>query len=217
MYKSIIMLAAAGMTTLTACGSKTDVSEKNFAAAMTQYLDVKGELCLGTTEWPADLSESDLKHKTRQTRRMIALEAAGLVKGEDTEIDAVSLFGKPTGNKITIKRYTLTDAANAFTQQKEVTTISLNGSKIAIQTDLCWGKKVLDKVVKWEGPMVSGDYQEARVYYTYQISNLAEWTNKPEIQEAFSKIKYTLENAGSEEERHIVKLTSEGWEPKGLN
>lgn len=92
---------------------------------------------------------------------LAALEGAGLVKGEDAEVDIMGIMGKPTGAKAKIKRYTLTDAAKPFVQEKEVASIGLNGKTTEKQTDLCWGKKVLDKLVKWEGPMKFSDYQEA--------------------------------------------------------
>ena len=59
MKKNIVILAALGTAALTACGSKTDANEKNFGAAMTQYFDKKGDLCLNTKRWPVDLSEME--------------------------------------------------------------------------------------------------------------------------------------------------------------
>ena len=79
-----------------------------------------------------------------------------------------------------------------------------------ILTDLCWGKRVLDKVVKWDAPMKLGDWQETHVTYTFKIENLAEWAKNPEVQEAFPSIKKTIE--GDKELGLNVHLTSEGWE-----
>ncbi|WP_083953716.1 hypothetical protein [Thauera butanivorans] len=83
--------------------------------------------------------------------------------------------------------------------------------------DLCWGKKALDKIMKWEGPMKFGDYQEAGITYTYKVNNLADWAKKPEVQAAFPVVKSVLDGAGSKESKHAVKLTSQGWEAKGLD
>lgn len=221
MRKNIVILAVLGTVTLAACGSKTDVNEKNLGAALTQYFDKKGSLCLNTKRWPVDLSEMDLRlQKTMQTGRanqMAALEAAGLVKGEDTEVDIMGIMGKPTGAKAKIKRYTLTDAAKPFAQEKDVDFIGPNGKATVKQTDLCWGKKALDKIVKWEGPMKFGDYQEANITYTYKITNLADWARKAEVQAAFPFVKSILDGAGSKEAKHVVKLTSQGWEAQGLD
>ena len=222
MKKTIPTIAIIGaVALLAACGNKTDANEKNFGAAMTQYFEKRGDLCLNTRSWPVDVSEVDLRlQKTIQTGsagQMAALEAVGLVKGEDTTVDIVGFFGKPTGSKIKVKRYTLTQMAKPFIQEKNVDSIGLNGKATAKQTDLCWGKKALDKIVKWEGPMKLGEYQEAGVTYTYKVNNAADWTRKPEIQAAFPVVKNILDGASSKESRHGIKLTSQGWEAKGLD
>lgn len=219
--KHLAILAALGTVTLAACGSKTDANEKNFGAALTQYFDKKGDLCLNTKRWPVDLNEYDVRlQKTTATGpggQMAALEAAGLVKGEDIEVDVMGIMGKPTGTKAKVKRYTLTEAAKPFAQEREVSAIGLNGRTTEKQTDLCWGKKALDKVVKWEGPMKLGDYQEASVTYLYKVNNVAEWAKRPDVQASFPVVKSVLDAAGTKPAKHPIKLTSEGWEAKGLD
>lgn len=79
------------------------------------------------------------------------------------------------------------------------------------------GKKALDKIVKWEGPMKFGDYQEAGITYNYKVNNLADWAKKPEVQAAFPFVKSVLDGAGSKESKHAIKLTSQAWEAKGLD
>lgn len=222
MKKTKYILATIGtVALLAACGNKTDANEKNFGAAMTQYFEKRGDLCLNTRNWPVDVSEMDLRlQKTTQTGtagQMAALEAVGLVKSEDAAVEVKGFFGKPTGSKINVKRYTLTELAKPFAQEKNVDSIGLNGKTTEKQTDLCWGKKALDKIVKWEGPMKLGEYQEAGVTYTYKVNNAAEWTKKPEIQAAFPIVKNILDGAISKESRHGIKLTSQGWEAKGLD
>ncbi|MDR2127657.1 MAG: hypothetical protein LBP52_01125 [Burkholderiaceae bacterium] len=216
MRPNIAILAACGAIALTACGSKTDANEKNFSAALTQYFDKKGDLCLSLGEkWPIDLTETDFSSKSSygQANQMAVLEAAGLVKSEDAERDIVDMFtDKPTGSKIKLKRYTLTDAAKPFVQERKISYV-----RDEKQPDLCWGKKVLDKVVKWEGPFKLGDYQEVGVTYTYKITDMADWAKKPEIQAAFPyTLKRDLDGVGKQSQ-HAVKLTSEGWEALGLD
>ena len=219
--KQLAILAVLGTVTLAACGSKTDANEKNFGAALTQYFDKKGDLCLNTKRWPVDLNEYDVRlQKTTATGpggQMAALEAAGLVKDEDIEVDVMGIMGKPTGTKAKVKRYTLTNAAKPFAQEREVSAIGLNGRTTEKQTDLCWGKKALDKVVKWEGPMKLGDYQEASVTYLYKVNNVAEWAKRPDVQASFPVVKSVLDAAGTKPAKHPIKLTSEGWEAKGLD
>ncbi len=40
---------------------------------------------------------------------------------------------------------------------------------------------------------------------------------KPEVQAAFPVVKSILDGVGSKESKHAVKLTSQGWEAKGLD
>lgn len=221
MQKSMAIIAMIGVTSLSACGSKSDASEKNFGAAMNQYFDQKGSLCLNTKKWPVEVTEMDQRlAKSLQTGsfvQMEALKAAGLVRSEDVDVEIMGIMGKPTGAKVKVKHYSLTDAAKPFTKSEAVDSIGLSGKTTVQQTDICWGKKALDKIVKWEGPMKLGDYQEAGITYTYKVNDIAMWAKKPEIQSAFPGIKNTLDEAGKNELKHAVKLTSLGWEAKGLD
>lgn len=54
-----------------------------------------------------------------------------------------------------------------------------------------------------------GDYQEAKITYLYKIDNAADWTSKPDIQNAFPTVKNIIDVVGSKETRHVLKLTSE--------
>ncbi len=207
MQKHIAILVVLSSATLVACGSKTDANEKNFGVAMTQYFDKKGQLCLNQyRDFPVTVTEMDLRlQKTMASgtaNQMDALEAVGLVKCETVDKG---------------KRCALTPAAQPFIREKEVTSWGLNGSQKVIQTDLCWGQKALAKIVKWEGPMKLGDYQEAGVTYTYKVNSAADWASKPELQAAFPAVKSILDGVGTKEGKHAVMLTSQGWEAKGLD
>jgi len=218
MNKAICMVAA--IVWLAACGSKTDANEKNFGAAISQYLDRKGSLCLGVDAWPADVTEFDLRTQnsspTGKAERMAALESLGLVRGTDTELQQKSQFGgSPRTERV--RRYVLTDAAKPFEQHRTIERSGWDGRTQETRTDLCWGRMRLDKVVKWEGPMKFGDYQAARVTYHYRIEDLAGWGADPRIREAFPQTAAIMEGAGRKESAHGVKLTSEGWESTLLN
>ena len=49
-----------------ACGSKTDANEKNFGAAMSQYMEKKGAQCLRGQKWPVDFPPMTMKMHERQ-------------------------------------------------------------------------------------------------------------------------------------------------------
>lgn len=219
MKNKMIFAVAAGVVLVAGCGSKQDANEKNFGAAISQYLDKKGELCLGLGKWPVDvvMSKFDLiirkDNPTSTAKQMEALVAIGLASVTNVEVEEKPMFGNKL-IKSNVNRYVLTDAGKKFYREgKEDAAIGFDGSK---ENNICYGKKALDKVVKWEGPMKFGDYQEASVKYLYKINDLADWTKKPEFLAAFPNVGKIVEAAGKKEQLHGVKLTNQGWEARGL-
>lgn len=213
--KQIAVMVAVGLL-VGACGSKIDANAKNFGAALSQNLEKTGELCLGQTTWPVEVTEMDVvmakSIANAKAAQMRALESAGLASSAEAQVEMMGMFGKPTGGSLKVWRYTLTDAGKQYYREKEVSVYTIAGPAKAMQGDLCYGKQALDKVVKWEGPMKLGDYQEARVTYAYKIENLAGWAGKPEVQQAFPNVRRQMEGVGKGDSQHAVKLTSEGWE-----
>lgn len=212
--KKICAVLIATTVVLSACGSKTDANEKNFHAAMSQYLEKRGGLCLNGQKWPVEFPPMTLQMHERQAlsqvTQMLALEAAGMAKSEDVQVDVVGFLGAPSGRKTQLRRYTMTEAAQPFARE-------MAGGLTAGWTQLYWGQLAMDKVVKWEGSMKLGDYQEVGITYTYKMADVADWARSPEIQAAFADVKQVLEGASKTERKHVLKLTSVGWEAKGLD
>jgi hypothetical protein len=201
---------------LTACGSKSDANAKNFGAAIEQHLAERGRLCLGMLNWPVVLKVEDGKpvpgpFMREVPTRMAALQAAGLVKAEALEVDDPFSVGREGGRKVPAIRYTLAEAAGPFLQEPVSRPAWTKDTK---PMDLCWGRKSVDKVVKWTGPIAMGEYQAARVEYTYRIVDLAPWAQRPDIQQAFDSVKEAFDGVGTKPQARRVQLTSEGWEPE---
>jgi hypothetical protein len=205
-----LLLGATLSATLSACDSKTSANEKNFAATVTQYYDKKGDLCLDPIKWPVDVYDTDLRQQKLYpdgvAGQMAALEAAGLAKGEDVELPGTFVDGKPSGLKVKVKRYTLTDAAQPYLRTPA-------GRKPRI----CWGHMSLSKVIRWADPAKVGDHEESSVLYTYKLSNVADWARKPQVKEAFPAVGQTIDGERSQKAKLYVKLTPQGWEAFGLN
>ena len=222
----VVFLIASGSLLLGACGSKTAANEKNFTAALKEHFDKQGDLLLfqanrflGEKTWPVDVTDSDIKMQKFTPNgiaaQMEVLEALGLAKSTEVEKEVkneVDIFASaPVKTKV--KRYTLTDAAKPFWRE-------IDHKGIQFLTDqrheegLCWGKQVLDKVVKWQGPMKLGEYQEVVVFYTDKIEQIPDWAQKPELQAAFRSIKEIMGSTGIEKQI-VLDLSSKGWEVKG--
>jgi hypothetical protein len=197
MQKALFWVAALSAMTLAACGSKSDVNEKNIGAAISQYLDKNGNLCLsnisGMREWPVNL-QLDNKSQKSEWARMEALENVGIVQGEEAQVKANSW----TDRTVAGKSFSLTEKAKPFTKGDSV---------------LCWGRFALNEIVKWDIPGVD---PRLTVTYTYKVVDVAEWTQNPDFQTAFPGIKKAFEKAETERAKLELKLTNLGWEALGL-
>jgi len=190
---------------LSACDSKTSANDKNFGITVTQYFDKKGELCLDPVKWPVDVYETDLRQQKLYpdgvAGQMAALAAAGLARGEDLELPGLFADGKPTGPKVKVRRYTMLDAAKPYLRPGP-----------AQQPRICWGRKLLDKVVSWAEPAKVGGHEESSVIYTYKLSNVAAWARQPQLKEAFPAVGRTVDGEHRQKEKLRVRLTPQGWE-----
>jgi hypothetical protein len=198
-----LLLGVTLSAALSACDSKTSANEKNFAAAVTQYFDKKGDLCLDPIAWPVDVYDIDMRQQKLYpdgvAGQMAALEAVGLARGEEVELPAA-------GQKVKVRRYTQTDAAKPYLH-----------ATAGRQPRMCWGRKSLDKVLRWADPAKVGDHEESAVIYTYKLSNVADWARKPQVKEAFPNLGRNVDGEHRQKEKLYMKLTPQGWEALGLN
>lgn len=213
MHKVLVMLAPALL--LVGCSSKTDPSESNFNKAISAYLEKKGQLCVARERWPVDLTAGEIRNELPQypgqPSRMAALERAGLVASSQQEVPVKNWFGKSDG-KQTVTRYVLTEKGKSFFKPNES-----RGDDSQVSGELCYGRKAVDKIVKWDEPISFQGYQETSVKYQYRIEDLAGWAKDEKLQALYPAIKSSIEHAGSELQSHGVHLTNLGWEANGID
>ena len=197
-----LILGVTLSATLAACDGKSSANDKNFGAAVTQYLEKKGDMCLDPMKWPVDVYEIDVRQQKLYpdgvAGQMAALEAVGLARGEDAEL--------PGGLKVKARRYTMTDAAKPY--------LHTNAGQ---EPRLCWGHKSLNKVVRWADPAKVNGHDESAVIYTYKLANVADWARKPVVKEAFPVLGRTVDGERTQKEKLYLKLAPQGWEALGLN
>lgn len=216
MKKIMALTAALSLATLLAgCDSKSDANENNFSVAISDYLDKDGDICLNIKEWPVDLSTMDIKlkdgSKSSKANQMSALESAGLVKSNEVEVEETGYFST-TPIKSKVKRYTLTLNATPFIREMNVTAFGLSGHTSVKKPFLCWGKKRIKNIIKWEGPTTSGTQTKAIVTYTYKIDSIADWAKNEHITTAFPHILSDINNAKNGEHKIALYLSNIGWE-----
>lgn len=197
---------------LTACGSKTEASEKNFREPLAQTVR-SSELCLSSIAWPRDVTEFERKLMAgtlvgRDFERLDALEAVGLVKSELVEQDVRSpVDGKPGFRKVMVTRYTLSDAAKPFARERKIVG-ELKGGPELKHIDLCWAQRSLERITKWEQRKSNSGPQEVVVFFTYKIEGVADWARNERIQAVYPAVKETLE--GNRQWQASLRLSPQG-------
>lgn len=204
-----------------AAKQEQEAKTEKFASAINSYLSKKNNLCLGLHHWPVKVSETDLQladvFPEGIAGQMAALERAGIVSASEEQTRALASSDPDQGfGNIKAKKYQLTDLGKKFAVETEIDSTSFEDNKKLIKSDICYGKKILDQVVKQKPPIGSGssqdDEQQTVVRYMYKIDNLADWVKNPDIKTAFPSIEQRFKES-SHTYKIALKLTSSGWVP----
>lgn len=152
----IMGIVLGGALALGGCGSKEAPNAKNFGAAIEEAMAHGNEFCLGLTirQWPLKVWV-DAPHDGRPdvAGELAALEEAGLVKGGDGVAEPrKDAFGRPMmGALMTVRSYEVTGTGKRFLVEKA------NGQG----GDFCYGNGKLGQIVKWDGPVKTGEVSRA--------------------------------------------------------
>gem|GEM_PF-2566361 len=168
---------------LVACENPTAINGKNFHAAIASHLEHTGELCLPYMAFPVEVSSRPSRSQHDLLQNMSALETVGLVRSATVAVAVDAVSGLPVQHR----RYTLSETAQPFLQEKNA------------QQVLCWGHKKLNAIERWtanaedHAPWESQP-PSASVGYTYTVDNMAPWAEDIDMRRAFPFIKQTLIN-----------------------
>lgn len=77
---------------------------------------------------------------------------------------------------------------------------------------LLYGDKTVDSTVKWTEPVMKGAGSQSEITYTYKITNLAPWAERPDIQRKFGDVRTTVNGISKSNEIAELQLTNQGWE-----
>lgn len=175
--------------------------QKVFAEALSKHLaSQKGDnLCLpGVFFRPGGPESIDLNQRqmdmaasmpTGQAAQLKALEEAGLVASTVSERTV-------NNRQETVRSYRRTELGNRFHADGH----------------FCYARAELNRIVKWKGPAVLGEYRIAWVYYTTKSTKVADWATLPAILAAFPAVKSNLLDEPDKVRQVLVDLSSEGWE-----
>jgi hypothetical protein len=204
------VVSIAGLLALIACNSTKTPNDTNFSKAIDEYLAKHGEACtvIGR-QFPIDVPQSEQNEQYGIAPKLAALEQAGLVDATDTMAVVHGMLDPLRGATPPqpVKRYELTADGKKYFQQ-------IPGA-LGQTSGFCYGQKSVDSIVKWTEPAPVGASSQTEVTYTYRIVDSASWVQRPEVQQAFSDIRTTVNGASKTTEVAGLQLTSRGWEVPG--
>lgn len=204
----ILSSVALCVLALGACSSADAPSDAVFGTAVRGYLAQHGDLCLGKSHWPIDVTQHEIDVGGRNARQMPVLERLGLVNSSVAEVD---VDDEGALHHMKVRRFALTDAG-----RKYYLTRAGGSGAAAGQGDFCAGRLSLDRVVGWKlGPPGEGGPQHAVVSYTYTIDS-APWTADAEVQRVFPVVAGVVRGAGTAQLEESFRRTKDGWVPADL-
>jgi len=193
---SLRLLALMGAV-LAIAGCHPAPDQATFTAAVNTYLAKRGDLCLGKSAWPIDVTQHEIDAGGRNALQMPVLERLGLAR---SSVADVVVDDEGTQHAMKVRRFELTDAGRRYLVQRDAKT-----------RDFCAAHLTLDRVVGWTLDRGErGPDTHARVTYTYQVE-AAPWTRDGEVQKVFPVVAGVVRGAGTAQLEENFVRTDEGW------
>lgn len=160
-------------------------------------------------QFPIDVSQIEQREQYGIGPKLAALEQAGLVRATETTAVVHGMLDPLRGSTPPqpVKRYELTADGKKYFRQ-------IPGA-LGQTSGFCYGQKNVDAIVKWTEPAAVGTSSQTEVTYTYRIVNSADWAQRPDVQQAFTDIRATINGASKTTEVAGLQLTNKGWEVPG--
>lgn len=204
-FAAVVILLA-----LSACNSARSPNDANFTRAINEYLTKHGEACtvIGR-QFPIDLPRSEQNEPYGIGLKLVVLEQAGLLHASDATAVVHGMLDplRGSGPAQSVKRYELTESGKRYFEQMP--------GAFGQTSEFCYGQKSVDAIVKWTEPAKAGASSQTEVTYTYRLLNAATWAERPDVQQAFTDIRTTVDGASRTTEVAGLQLTSKGWEVPG--
>lgn len=165
-------------------------TQRALADGLRRYLADHGQLCVGKSAWPIQVSAAMVDAGQRDAVQLPVLEQLGLVSGTAAADQSVS--------------YALTDAGKRWYWPRPT-------SAGAPVRDLCAGTLKLDRVVRWSAPSERDGSMETTVTYTYTMTT-APWTADERAQRVFPMIARVVNGQRTAQLAQRLRLHHGRWE-----
>jgi hypothetical protein len=194
---SFLVVVLAALSLLAACHNQQAQlpTRANFTAAIADYLDQRGHLCIAKYEWPIRVTEADRQAHRPDAQQLPLLESLGLVAGRDVGA---------------AREYALTPEGQKYYLHVPVV-VATATTRVTHPADFCVAKLSLNRVFGWEAPQAVDGRTVSSVLFSYQVVDPALWTRTPAARLAFPLVMRAIDNAGTLQLRLAVHLTPQGW------
>ena len=198
-----LLLSTAALLVLCGCNDVKKSSNGHFTNAIDDYLLKHGDACTSIgRSLPIDVPAAEQRDQYGIGPEMATLEEAGLVHSSDAVATTPGIFGP--GPPRAVKRYELTGEGRKYFRQ--------DPGIFGPSGRFCYGRKTVDRIVKWTEPMTMGAYSQTEVTYTYKIGNVANWAERSDVQRLFPDIRATVNGISKTDQVAGLQLTNQGWE-----
>jgi hypothetical protein len=198
-----LLLLASGLVALITCRPRVDPDRAAFERGVRDYLERRGDLCVGHPRWPIDVPLD--AQGTANAIQLPVLEQLGLVTSTVIE---VRVDGAAT--PFHARRYRLTgDGRRLYLDRETRLPAAPDDTRAPERADLCFAKLTLDRVTRWE-LQKSGPSSTALVSYTYHAEAAAP-VRDPRLGQVFPAVARLLAGDGKAELVEGFTLTPGGW------
>jgi hypothetical protein len=201
--KLVVVMTMLVIAAAAACTRSSDPSAAELTSAMNTYLAERGQLCLGKTNWPIDVTQHEVDTGARNALQMPVLERLGLASSSVADI---TVDDEGTAHEMKVRRYQLTDAGRTYYVKRS----QRRASDAQAVGDFCAARLTLARVVGWDMHPGDGKAPTATVRYTYHV-DAAPWTNDPEAQKVFPMVAGVVSGADRAELQESFTHTPTGW------
>ena len=200
------MFLTAGLLAAPAgCTSKTEATRANFERGMQAYLAQRGDLCIGWSRWPIDVTDHAIAVGAADAVQLPVLERLGIVT---STVLPVRVGGRAT--PFNVRRYRLTTkGGERYMERATHVLVVPDDPTAASRADFCVAKLSLAKVESWD-VQKSPTATTATVNYTYTVEAPA-WTADAGFRKVFPAVARVLGGAGTAQLVEGFTLTGAGW------
>jgi hypothetical protein len=202
--RKITTIALLSALSINAWAGEPVPDSKALHRELVKYLQKQGQLCLGKSDWPIDVSQQDFQENARDAVQMPVLEKLGLVTSTVAETQRLGVDDNAL-HTVAVKRYELTRAGRQSYVDKDNFARG-SGAAREHHKDLCAAKLTLDKIVRWE----PADVGQGTVFYTYHVTAVP-WVKSADALKVFPMIDKIIKGEGTLQLSQRMRLGREGW------